>query len=853
MKSINKKFEDTVRTKYELYNSLFMSLPFDKVKNTGALLPIFHHACKSGFENGKNPKQIVNEFLDTYCKGLSENEQNNLIFRFIQYVERQIVLFDAVEDANFSTLNNVKGAGTITELSEGKEDLPYELQKHLKEFKLRLVFTAHPTQFYPGSVLGIITDLEKSIKDDNVVEIKKLLSQLGKTPFFKHKKPTPYEEATRLTWYLENIFYYSFGEVYDLVKYSILNDEDFENDLLRIGFWPGGDRDGNPYVTHKTTKKVAFRLRTMVFKKYHEDLRFLRRKLTFHDTEPIVNDLIQKMHNAEWSGDPNISLIEFKIEIENIKNILIDKYASMYIDDVNSFLNKVHLFGFHFAALDIRQDSRVHGKAMIDIVNHWQSIGKSPFPDNYHELSDSKKVELLSCIDINDPGFSLSNETSNEVLSTIRVLPEIQKSNGEKALNRYIISNNRSALNLMELYFMLKTFAFNGNIKMDIIPLFETINDLISCENVMRTMYSNENYMNHIKSRGSKQTIMLGFSDGTKDGGYLMANWSIYKAKELLTKVSIEFDVEVVFFDGRGGPPARGGGETHAFYASLGPSVASNEIELTIQGQTISSNFGTKESSKYNVEQLISSGVYNLIDGQSNALSPINRAVFEELAEIGFKSYESFKKHPSFVPYLEEMSTLKYYAKANVGSRPSKRNNNTKLNLDDLRAIPFVGSWSQLKQNVPGFYGVGSAINFFKKQGRFDEVKKLYNDSRFFRTLLDNCMMSLSKTFFKLTEYISEDDEFGDFWILIHSEYELTKKILLELSGYNELMENLPLNKASIELRESIVLPLLTIQQYALMMLRNNKGTLSENQITILENMVIRSLYGNINSNRNSA
>lgn len=851
----SKKFEDHVKAKYELYNSLFMSLPYDKVKNTGELLPIFHNACKVGFESGKNAREITTAFLNSYCREFNDQDKNDLLFRFIQYIERQIVLFDAIEDASFDRMNNLEGSGTISYLIDKNENdnLESNLKEHLNQFKLRLVFTAHPTQFYPGSVLGIITDLEHAIRENDVYEIKRLLSQLGKTPFFKKEKPTPYEEASRLTWYLENVFYYSFSEVYNQIKTSLFHSQDFDSELLKIGFWPGGDRDGNPFVNHTTTQQVASRLRTMVFKKYHQDLRKLKRKLTFERIEPKVIMLIQKMHDAEWSGDPGLSLDDFVNELKWIRKELLDHYSGMYVDEINDLLNKTYLFGYHFATLDIRQDSRVHGKTMRELISKWKEIGNSPFPENYENLDEKQKIEFISKLDESDPGITLDDKLCNEVLSTIRILPEIQIKNGEKSVCRYIISNNQSSLNVMELFFMLRTFAFVSDIKMDIIPLFETINDLKVCEKVMREMYSNENYMKHLKSRGSKQTIMLGFSDGTKDGGYLMANWSIYKAKEMLTKVSREFGIEVVFFDGRGGPPARGGGETHAFYASLGPTIASNEIELTIQGQTISSNFGTTTSSKFNIEQLISSALYNLSDGEINKLSEENRKTFDELALLGFEKYEELKKHPAFVPYLEEMSTLKFYPKANIGSRPSKRSSDQELRLSDLRAIPFVGAWSQLKQNVPGFFGVGSAIEQLNKEGRFTEVKQLYRESKFFRTLLDNCMMSLSKTFFELTRYMSEDEKFGEFWSIINQEFELTKELLLKLSGFKNLMENTPLRKASIDLRESIVLPLLTIQQNALMRLREEKDTLSAGEVEVLEKMVVRSLYGNINANRNSA
>ena len=230
-------------------------------------------------------------------------------------------------------------------------------------------------------------------------------------------------------------------------------------------------------------------------------------------------------------------------------------------------------------------------------------------------------------------------------------------------------------------------------------------------------------------------------------------------------------------------------------------------------------------------------------------------AIMEDLAQKSYKAYSDFKSHEKFIPYLERMSTLKYYAKTNIGSRPSKRSTSDTLNFSDLRAIPFVGSWSQLKQNVPGFFGVGTALQSYEDAGEFDEVIDFYKTSDFFKTLVENSVMSLTKSFFKLTAYMEHDKEFGAFWKLIHEEYQTTKRLLLKLTGHESLMENYPSGKASIKAREDIVLPLLTIQQYALKKIQelNKAAKPNQKKIAVYEKMVTRSLFGNINASRNSA
>ena len=475
----------------------------------------------------------------------------------------------------------------------------------------------------------------------------------------------------------------------------------------------------------------------------------------------------------------------------------------LFVEELNDFTNKVKIFGFHFATLDIRQDSRVHHKAFTQIVKDLHAIGDTTFPKNYLSLTEEEQIKTLSVIKGSIDPKVLTDEVSVKTIESMYAIKTIQQRNGERGANRYIISNNQTALNVMQTFAMLNLCGFENELPIDIVPLFETVEDLQNAEQVMRFLYSNKTYRYHLSKRNNKQTIMCGFSDGTKDGGYLMANWGIFKAKEALTKVSREFDIEVIFFDGRGGPPARGGGKTHQFYASLGPTIEDKEIQVTVQGQTISSNFGTLNSSQYNLEQLLSSGIKNEVFTKDQ-LNEKHRALIEDLAAVSYQTYVDFKKHPKFLPYLEKMSTLKYYAKTNIGSRPSKRSNSDTLDFSQLRAIPFVGSWSQLKQNVPGFFGVGTALKKYEDENRFDEIVDFYNNSDFFKTLLENSMMSLTKSFFGLTSYMSEDEEFGEFWKLIFEEYNTTKRLLLKLTGHKELMENYPVGKASIEIRENI-------------------------------------------------
>ncbi len=848
------RFNEHVLSKFEIYNSLFLTLPFKSILKTSILLPLFSEHCKSSYNEKKSPQFIVESFFKKYCVDLNDKERLNLIFSFIQFIERQIVLFDAIEDSAFPIVNNMHGRGTLRYIKEettGKGKLK-ELTNYLESFKINLVLTAHPTQFYPGSVLGIINDLSFFISKGSIDEIKKLLLQLGKTRFFKKKKPTPFDEAMSLIWYLENIFYTSSSRIYNYIEQNILDGERLKNQLFSFGFWPCGDRDGNPYVTPDISIRTAEKLKHSVQRNYYRDLRKLKRKITFDEVEEIIDDLEIRMYNSLLNKSRRISLKELKDKLNYVISILNKKHNGIYVEEVLDLYNKVKIFGYHFASLDIRQDSRVLRKVFIRIIESSKSRSflNAHLSEKYDSLDFEQKINYLTKVSGNVSSYYFKDSIVVDTLGSIEAMKNIQKLNGEKGSNRYIISNCSSLEDVLILYALIR---ITGWIKpsVDIIPLFETITDLEKSTQVLKNLYETQLYQNHLKHRNNKQTVMLGFSDGTKDGGYIMANWSIFKAKESLSQLSQEFNFDISFFDGRGGPPARGGGNTHQFYASLGEKIASNNIELTVQGQTISSNFGTLDSSQFNLEQLLSSGFQNnVLESNKVDFSNNERKTFEKIANISFNKYKELKEHPNFTGYLENMTSLKYYSQTNIGSRPSSRSKSKNLNFEDLRAIPFVGSWSQSKQNIPGFYGVGTALNYFKENNEFELVKSLYNNSLFFKTLIANSMMSLSKSFFGLTAYIADDAKYGEFWKMLYKEFLLTKKILLELSGQKDLMDDQPAGKKSIKIREEIVLPLLTIQQYALMKVRKIQ---KEKDKKVYEKLILRSLFGNINASRNSA
>lgn len=839
-------FKKTVNNTFNVYNSLFLNLPYRNIENVGMLIPLLLDQSKKGLDAGKNPQQILEGFFKDYAGLTTEESQIDFMFRIIQYVERQVVLYDSVEDAAFPKLHKHSSSLSIKDYFQiiDKNKNWDEVAEKLSNFSARIILTAHPTQFYTPAVLDIMADLRKLILENNITEIDKSLQQLGLTSLLNSKKPTPLDEAKNIIHILRNVYYDAIGDLFSHIKTNIPQ-VDFNNyNIVKLGFWPGGDRDGNPFVTTEMTDQVADELRTTLMKCYYKDLKALHQKLSFTALQEPLIGLRKALYNSMF--DPN-ALVSYDFlvgELQKIKDLLVSKYFGLYLKDLDALLDKVKIFKTHFATLDIRQDHSIHYNSISAILKHAGVIKES-----LEELSPDELTDKLLHLTLEVQPDEFEDPLVSDTLKNIRNLKNIQAKNGQDGCNRYIISNSEDKFSVLFVWALFRWSGYKeADIHFDIVPLFETMHGMDTSEQSMHDLFQTAPYMAHVNKRGNKHTIMLGFSDGTKDGGYVKANWSILKTKENLTSVCKQYEVSAVFFDGRGGPPARGGGKTHRFYAAQTKDIANNEIQLTIQGQTITSTYGTREQFVYNCEQLLTAGLSNNIFGKENTISQQHRALMEELSERSFAKYDALKQHDKFMPYLENRSTLKYYTKANIGSRPGKRGQKAKLELSDLRAISFVGSWSQLKQNVPGYFGIGSAIASLEAEGKLGELQEMFKEVPYFKALMQNSMMALAKCYFELTSYMKEDPEYGDFWQILYDEYTLSKEKLLLISGLNILMEKEAVSRESVLIRENIVLPLLVIQQYALQKIGQNVP-LKE----VYEKIVTRSLYGNINASRNSA
>jgi phosphoenolpyruvate carboxylase len=881
-------FDEHVATRYRLYSGLLLGLPYDLLQRVGRLLPVFAEHCRKALAQKEAPAEIVRRFFADN-PSLTDVPPDDALFLFLQMVERQVVLFDALEEASFEDTHDEAGPGSVSHLLDEilRENRRAALADLIDQTTTRIVLTAHPTQFYPDTVQGIIQDLRTALHRNDPADVERLLLQLGKTRFSNHERPSPVDEARSVLRPLEEVFYDVLPKIAARMLVVAHGREPMPRHLpphpnLQIGFWPGGDRDGNPFVTADVTLEVARLLKERVIASHHAAATALSRRLTFAGVHDRMLVILERLR-LTWlqAADPNrtaspapafsgalpfSSARELEDHLLQLRKVIIQDHQRLFLDELDDFIIKVHLFGFHFASLDVRQSSDIFLRTLREVVEH----GGDDLP-----LSAAERAAVTQAKRCQDLPFGLIERLlerdwslppaldqhfsalAKDTLDVLRMVPAIQRSNGELALHRVVISHTRGPEDVMVVLLLARIVGMTPEHGcLDIVPLFESIDDLDHSQDILARLFGSPVYRTLLDHREQRQTVMVGFSDGTKDGGYLAANWSIRQAKRRMTTLGRSQGIRLVFFDGRGGPPARGGGNTHRFYRSRDANIEQWETQLTIQGQTISSNFGNPEMASYHVEQLFTANIENLLS-PPHAEDPPDELVplLSDLSARSLRAYRQLRDDPALLEFLSQGSPLPLFDHLTIASRPVSRRASDHVDLDNLRAIPFVATFSVLKMQISGFYGLGTALEEVMDNGHEAELQRLYQQSLFFRALLDNAAMSLVKSRFDITAHLERDERLGPLWCKIRDEARRVEACMLRISRQPWLLANDPLIRASIRFREEIVFPLLVIVHDAFARYNQHcrQGTQDSPEAMHARKMALKGIAAVINATRNAA
>ncbi|VRQ05282.1 phosphoenolpyruvate carboxylase [Streptococcus pneumoniae] len=746
------------------------------------------------------------------------------------------------------------------------------------------VLTAHPTQVQRKSMLDLTNHIHSLLrkyrdvklglinKDKWYNDLRRYIEIIMQTDMIREKKLKVTNEITNAMEYYNSSFLKAVPhlttEYKRLAQAHGLNLKQAKP--ITMGMWIGGDRDGNPFVTAKTLKQSALTQCEVIVNYYDKKIYQLYREFSLSTS--IVNVSKQVREMARQSKDNSIyrekelyrrALFDIQSKIQATKTYLIEdeevgtryetandfykdliairdsllenKGESLISGDFVELLQAVEIFGFYLASIDMRQDSSVYEACVAELL---KSAG---IHSRYSELSEEEKCDLLLKELEEDPRIlSATHAEKSELLAkelaifkTARVLKDKL---GDDVIRQTIISHATSLSDMLELAILLKEVGLvdTERARVQIVPLFETIEDLDHSEETMRKYLSLSLAKKWIDSRNNYQEIMLGYSDSNKDGGYLSSCWTLYKAQQQLTAIGDEFGVKVTFFHGRGGTVGRGGGPTYEAITSQPLKSIKDRIRLTEQGEVIGNKYGNKDAAYYNLEMLVSAAINRMITQKKSDTNTPNRyeAIMDQVVDRSYDIYRDLVfGNEHFYDYFFESSPIKAISSFNIGSRPAARKTITEIG--GLRAIPWVFSWSQSRVMFPGWYGVGSSFKEFinKNPENIAILRDMYQNWPFFQSLLSNVDMVLSKSNMNIAfEYakLCEDEQVKAIYETILNEWQVTKNVILAIEGHDELLADNPYLKASLDYR----MPYFNILNYIQLELikRQRRGELSSDQ-----------------------
>ncbi|OPA70871.1 phosphoenolpyruvate carboxylase [Streptococcus pneumoniae] len=746
------------------------------------------------------------------------------------------------------------------------------------------VLTAHPTQVQRKSMLDLTNHIHSLLRKYRDVklglinkekwhnDLRRYIEIIMQTDMIREKKLKVTNEITNAMEYYNSSFLKAVPhlttEYKRLAQAHGLNLKQAKP--ITMGMWIGGDRDGNPFVTAETLKQSALTQCEVIMNYYDEKIYQLYREFSLSTS--IVNVSKQVREMARQSKDNSIyrekelyrrALFDIQSKIQATKTYLIEdeevgtryetandfykdliairdsllenKGESLISGDFVELLQAVEIFGFYLASIDMRQDSSVYEACVAELL---KSAG---IHSRYSELSEEEKCDLLLKELEEDPRIlSATHAEKSELLAkelaifkTARVLKDKL---GDDVIRQTIISHATSLSDMLELAILLKEVGLvdTERARVQIVPLFETIEDLDHSEETMRKYLSLSLAKKWIDSRNNYQEIMLGYSDSNKDGGYLSSCWTLYKAQQQLTAIGDEFGVKVTFFHGRGGTVGRGGGPTYEAITSQPLKSIKDRIRLTEQGEVIGNKYGNKDAAYYNLEMLVSAAINRMITQKKSDTNTPNRyeAIMDQVVDRSYDIYRDLVfGNEHFYDYFFESSPIKAISSFNIGSRPAARKTITEIG--GLRAIPWVFSWSQSRVMFPGWYGVGSSFKEFinKNPENIAILRDMYQNWPFFQSLLSNVDMVLSKSNMNIAfEYakLCEDEQVKAIYETILNEWQVTKNVILAIEGHDELLADNPYLKASLDYR----MPYFNILNYIQLELikRQRRGELSSDQ-----------------------
>ncbi len=748
----------------------------------------------------------------------------------------------------------------------------------LKQMFVMPVFTAHPTESKRRSTretLRYLSDRLFELRDPGTFDFERpelmenlraAITLLWQSDDSRQRKPTVMDEVRNTgLYFFEHTLLEVVPRIYEELETALQRCYPEHSwdvpSLLKYGSWIGGDRDGNPFVTNQTTESAIRAQKQLVLERYARDVqalyewlspsldrtefdpRFLQQlrddldgapkaeleSLEWFDREPYRQKLILvyrrllatlQLNELDWNDPESVDRAypdadELLTDLRQIQSSLQSNKGSALARGILSrLLRRVEVFGFHLASLDIRQHSQRHEAALSELFNRCGIV------EDYQQMPEPQRIELL-CREIENTRpltavLDFSAET-NQTVSLFRLIETAHRKAGPLSIGSYIISMTESESDLLEVLLLMSDSGLFG--QLDLVPLFETVDDLQAASEIMAQLFSNPVYQKHLAERGGQQQIMIGYSDSNKDGGFLRANWMLFTAQRRLAETCRQHHVRLTLFHGRGGSIGRGGGPANRSILAQPPESIRGRIKITEQGEVVSSRYTHPEIAFRHLQQLLNAVICSVGRRPEYARYPRWAEIMDQLSQLAYGKYRALVEREEFIRYFHAASPIDQIGQLNLGSRPARRKKTEQIS--DLRAIPWVFAWTQSRTNIPSWYGVGTALDQWINQPaeatadqRRRELATMYLEWPFFNSLLNNVHLGMGRADMNIASLYSEltleaDRQlFGD----IEHEFDLTRTELLTVTGHGELLDTEPWLQHSIRMRNPYVDPMNYIQ-----------------------------------------
>ncbi|GAB3026754.1 phosphoenolpyruvate carboxylase [Natronobiforma cellulositropha] len=813
--------------------------------------------------------------LATELEGLSPELQRIVARAFTTYFE---LINLAEERERVRAIRQDSQDGTLGDsLEVAATDLaevdPETAQRVLSDVLIEPTFTAHPTEARRKTVKSKLRAVANHLEtlDETLLTDKEgaqvwrdldaEVTSLWQTPQVRKRQPEPEDEARNVQWYLENTLFDVVGEVYDELEEALDEQVDTPLDvpkLFEFRSWAGSDRDGNPYVTPEVTANTLETQRRVVLDRYHDKLKRLSGVLSQDGNRVDAGSTFQASLEADrerlpgaartaeerYPGEPYRQKLRLMRErLRRVGDVRPGGYAEAHelLADleaiatslennggetvvrahVTPLIRQVETFGFSLASLDLRDHRQNHTGAIAEALER-DGI-------DYAALDEDERVEWLTDAILQDEQvIDLSNteglsDTSTRVVTLFDNLAAWQDEYGVDAIDTYCISMTAEPSHVLEVLFLANQagiVSLPEHSGIDVVPLLETEYALSGARRIMGTLFENEAYAQALEARGRTQEIMLGYSDSNKENGFLAANWSLYKNQVRLADICNDYDVTMRLFHGRGGSISRGGGPMNEALLALPNSTITGQVKFTEQGEAISEKYGNPRIAERNIEQMLNAQLrarLQAIDQPSENVPEEWTDAMETMADAARNEYRDLLESDGFVQYFEQATPITVIENLDLGSRPASRSG--ERTVEDLRAIPWVFSWTQSRCILPGWYAIAAGIDaYLDDGGDVETLQEMYDEWPFFRTTLDNAALSLSRTELEIAaEYadLAEDDLRETFFPRLSTEYERTVDLVTTI-GQRETLHTRDWLGENLERRNPYVDPLNLLQTHLL-------------------------------------